>query len=114
MGLEVTGDDQIDPGEGVRVKTHPGLCMGYGNCHRFAPDVYPLDDEGYIAVHRLGVPPELAEQAWRGASACPERAITVIGEPERYWVERRNSAGHSHDHSHHHSHDHSHHHGSVP
>ena len=25
---------------GVRVRVHPGLCEGWGNCHRFAPAVY--------------------------------------------------------------------------
>jgi len=81
------------PGEevshGVRVKAHPGLCMGYGNCHRFAADVYSLDDGGEIAIHLLEVPEHLAEQAWVGASVCPERAITVIGEPEEHWIAMR-------------------------
>jgi hypothetical protein len=34
---------------GVRVRTHSALCRGVGNCHRFAPDVYVLDEEGLIA-----------------------------------------------------------------
>lgn len=74
---------------GVRVRAHPGLCLGYGNCHRFAPDVYPLDADGHIDVHLVDVPPDLALDAWVGASVCPERAITVIGKPERYWADRR-------------------------
>jgi len=77
---------------GVRVKAHPGLCLGYGNCHRFAPAVYPLDEAGQIAVHLLEVPGALAVDAWIGASVCPERAITVIGPPEQYWIARRNDA----------------------
>jgi ferredoxin len=74
---------------GVRVRTHPGLCLGWGNCHRFAPDVYPLDEEGHVAVHLLDVPAELAYDAWLGAGACPEQAITVIGRPSRFWADRR-------------------------
>lgn len=65
---------------GLKVRIHPGLCEGWGNCHRWAPDVYPLDDEGKIALHVVLVPPELAEQARRGASACPAGVITVVGE----------------------------------
>ena len=65
---------------GVRVRVHPGLCEGWGNCHRWSPEVYPLDDEGYIAIHMLEVPPELARRAWGGADACPAQAISVIGE----------------------------------
>jgi hypothetical protein len=52
-----------------------------------------LDEDGFIDVHLLDVPPELAEEAWVGATVCPERAITVIGPPERYWAERRRAAG---------------------
>lgn len=63
---------------GVRVRAHPGLCQGWGNCHRFAPEVYPLDDDGFLDIHLLEVPPELARAARLGAAACPEQAITVI------------------------------------
>jgi ferredoxin len=62
----------------VRVKVHPGLCHGYGNCHRFASAVFALDDEGYIDVHLMDVPAELSEVARLGAGVCPEGAITVI------------------------------------
>lgn len=79
-----------EPGEvpGVRVKTHPSLCLGWGECNRWAPEVYPLDEDGKIAVHLLEVPPEQAEAAWWGAAACPQQAITVIGPPAQYWVDR--------------------------
>lgn len=66
------------PAKGVRVKTHPALCNGMGNCHRFAPNVYHLDEDGYIGLHLLDVPPELADQARLGAKVCPEGAITII------------------------------------
>ncbi len=64
--------------ESLRVKVHPGLCEGWGNCHRWAPEVYPLDDDGLIAVHLLEVPPEQAEAAWLGAQACPAGVITIV------------------------------------
>ena len=63
---------------GVRVRTHPALCNGCGNCHRWAPCVYSLDDGGYTGFHLLDVPPELAADARLGAQVCPERAITII------------------------------------
>lgn len=64
--------------ESLRVRAFPGLCEGWGNCHRWAPAVYPLDAEGKIDVHLLEVPPELAVEAWMGAEACPAGVIQVI------------------------------------
>ncbi len=68
----------MSDGRAVRVRVHPGLCHGYGNCARFASAVFSLDAEGYIDVHLVDVPAELAESARLGASVCPEGAITVI------------------------------------
>lgn len=63
---------------GVRVRTHPSVCNGWGQCHRWAPDVYLLDGDGYIDVHVVDVPPEHVAAAELGAAACPERAITIV------------------------------------
>ncbi len=65
--------------ESLLVKVHPGLCEGWGNCHRWAPEVYPLDEEGCIDLHVVEVPPELAEQAWLGAQSCPAGVISIVG-----------------------------------
>lgn len=79
--------DASDEPAPVKVKAHHGLCQGWGECHRWAPDVYPLGADGKIDIERLEVPGELAEAAWRGAAACPEQAITVIGERPASWRE---------------------------
>lgn len=63
---------------GVKVRTHPALCNGVGNCHRWAPNVYPLDADGCVDIHLLDVPAELAVEARLGSQVCPERAITII------------------------------------
>jgi ferredoxin len=67
---------------GVRIKTHPGLCAGWGNCHRFATDLYPLDDDGHVAIHLMEAPGDRAYDARLGALACPAGAITVITSPD--------------------------------
>ena len=74
------GADVVDDADatGVRVRVHPALCEGWGNCHRFASAVYPLDAAGYVDLHLLDVPPELAHEARLGADSCPARAITII------------------------------------
>ncbi len=62
----------------MKIRAHPGICEGHGLCKRFAPEVYELDEEGYIALHLVEVPPELERAAELGASICPARAITII------------------------------------
>ena len=64
--------------EGVRVRVHPGLCEGWGLCHRFGGSIYPLDAEGFVDLHVLEVPPELAAAARLGASVCPAHAISIL------------------------------------
>jgi ferredoxin len=80
--------DDHDLPPAVQINVHPGLCQGWGECHRWAPHVYPLDAEGRIDIDRMEVPGESADDAFWGASACPTRAITLIGPPEPYWFDR--------------------------
>jgi ferredoxin len=64
--------------EGVRVRVHPGICEGWGLCRRFGGSVYSLDAEGYVDLHLLEVPPELADAARLGAGVCPAKAISIL------------------------------------
>lgn len=52
-------------------------CSGHGQCHLLSPEIYDLDDDGFVTVTDLDVPPGLEEAAARGANACPSRAITI-------------------------------------
>jgi ferredoxin len=75
-GREMEQPDGVS--ESLLVRAHPGLCEAWGQCHRWAPEVYPLDDEGYLDIHVLEVPPEHAVRAWMAAKACPVGVITVV------------------------------------
>jgi ferredoxin len=55
-------------------------CVGNARCWAIAPDLYPLDDEGYISIEEFEVPEGQEELAKRGARACPERVIEIIEE----------------------------------
>jgi len=68
----------------VLVRVSPGICEGWGECHRFASEIYPLGPDGKVDVHVLEVPAEFAAQARREAALCPVRAIQCldpVGEP---------------------------------
>ncbi len=55
-------------------------CVGHARCAAVAPEVYELDDNGYLQMDEKTVPENLRAQAIRGARACPERVITIIEE----------------------------------
>ncbi len=56
-------------------------CVGHARCQAVAPDLFPLDDLGYIDSDGFEVPEGMEEQARKGARACPERVIRTIGDP---------------------------------
>ncbi|CAN7540646.1 ferredoxin [Phenylobacterium sp. LjRoot225] len=61
----------------MKIRINKAGCVGHARCAAVAPEVYELDDDGFIAVEEIDVPPELEALARRGARACPERIITV-------------------------------------
>lgn len=64
----------------ARIVIDRANCQGHARCWKLSPELYVLDDEGYIAVDGFDVAPEDVEKAQRGARACPERIITFINE----------------------------------
>lgn len=64
-------------GEHMKVIVERGKCVGNARCAAVAPEVYQLDDVGYISFDEIEVPAQFAEQAKRGARACPERIIKI-------------------------------------
>jgi ferredoxin len=61
----------------TRIEVDSQLCSGHAQCHAAAPEVYDLDDEGYVSIAEPEIDDDLEELARRGAAACPERALEV-------------------------------------
>ncbi len=64
----------------MRIAIERARCAGHARCAAVAPDLYRLDDNGYIAIDALSVPPGQEALARRGARACPERIIAILDE----------------------------------
>jgi ferredoxin len=64
----------------MKIRIDKAHCVGHARCAAIAPDLFTLDDDGYIAVEEIDVPPGQEAIARRGARACPERIITVVEE----------------------------------
>jgi ferredoxin len=69
----------LDPLRSIAMKIHinKARCVGHARCATVAPEIYSLNDDGYIAVEEIEVVPGQEALARRGARACPERIITV-------------------------------------
>jgi ferredoxin len=61
----------------VKITIDTQTCSGHARCAATAPDVFELDDSGYALPFDGEVHTGLEVRAREGASACPERAITV-------------------------------------
>ncbi len=65
----------------MKIRIDKARCTGNARCWAIAPELYQLDEEGYIASQGFAVPVGQEALARRGARACPERVIEVIEEP---------------------------------
>ena len=61
----------------MKILINKAACAGNARCAAVSEDLFPLDDDGYIAVEEVIVPPGKEELARRGARACPERIIII-------------------------------------
>jgi ferredoxin len=69
--------DQAGGCEVMKLLIKKAACAGNARCAAVSEELFPLDDDGYIAVEEVNVPPGKEELARRGARACPERIIII-------------------------------------
>lgn len=62
----------------MKIEINREKCVGHARCAAVAGELYPLDDDGYIATDGFIPPEDQQALAARGARACPEKIITVV------------------------------------
>jgi ferredoxin len=62
----------------MKIRIEKAQCVGNARCQAAAEQLYPLDDDGYIATEGFHVAQGEEKAARNGAKACPERIIFVI------------------------------------
>lgn len=67
----------------MKIRIDRAACVGNARCAAISEELFPLDDEGYISVEAVDVPPGMEDLARRGARACPERIIEIIEDGEQ-------------------------------
>lgn len=61
----------------MRVKVNASKCQGHARCWTWAPNLFQLNDEGYLDPGDVEVPESEELNARRAVRACPERALTL-------------------------------------
>ncbi|MEG3143688.1 ferredoxin [Sphingomonas sp. RT2P30] len=61
----------------MKIRIEKSACVGNARCAAVSEALFPLDDDGYIAIEKFDVPEGQEKAARNGARACPERIIFV-------------------------------------
>lgn len=61
----------------MHIDVNLAACEGHGLCAQVAPNVYEVDDDGYVRLLVDEIPPELEAAAAAGARVCPVAALKV-------------------------------------
>jgi ferredoxin len=62
---------------GLRAVANKSACCGYGVCAEICPEVFKLDDNGFVTVAVEVVPEGLGPRAREAAAACPQSALAI-------------------------------------
>ena len=61
----------------MKIKAKTESCAGHARCAAVAPELFELNDEGYLETPEINVPAGLEALARRAVRACPERILSI-------------------------------------
>jgi len=61
----------------MHIKIDFDLCKGHANCMGEVPEVFQVDDQGYLTVLQEEPPEELRERVELAVKYCPTMAISL-------------------------------------
>ncbi|EHB55543.1 hypothetical protein MycrhDRAFT_2737 [Mycolicibacterium rhodesiae JS60] len=61
----------------MKIRLIRSKCAGHAQCYAIAPDIFPIDDEGFCILEDRIVEPAEEEAARAGAESCPELALVI-------------------------------------
>jgi ferredoxin len=61
----------------MRIKVDFDLCQGHGNCMGEAPDVFRVDDRGFLEILQEEPPEALRDAVEAAVKYCPTGAISL-------------------------------------
>lgn len=60
-----------------RIEVDRERCVGSGTCEALASDVFEVDDDGVLVVHRPDPPDDELSDVREAVQACPTRALSL-------------------------------------
>jgi ferredoxin len=60
-----------------RVEVDRDRCVGSGACEALAPEVFEVDDDGVLVVHRPEPADDELDDVREAVRGCPTRALSV-------------------------------------
>lgn len=63
----------------VKILLDTSACTSIGMCESLAPDVFELDDDGYLQIHEESPDESRRAEITAACEACPNSALTVEG-----------------------------------
>ncbi|MCX2930026.1 ferredoxin [Mycobacterium sp. CVI_P3] len=61
----------------MKIRLVRSKCAGHAQCYAVAPDVFPIDDEGYCILEERVVGPDEVVAVRAGVASCPELALII-------------------------------------
>jgi ferredoxin len=61
----------------TRIEVDRERCVGSGSCEALAPDIFEVDDEGVLVVHRSEPAGDELGDVEDAVQACPTRALSL-------------------------------------
>jgi ferredoxin len=66
----------------MRIEADLTLCQGHAQCEEAAPEVFEVDDEGYVRVLAADPPEPLRDKVEQAIRRCPVAALKLTqGQP---------------------------------
>jgi ferredoxin len=64
----------------IKIKADRSKCQGHARCYALAPDIFELDEEGYIGFTERVISSDREKRARQAVRACPENALSLTEE----------------------------------
>jgi ferredoxin len=62
----------------MQIEIKRNLCEGHGLCAQTAPEIFELDEEGYVRLRVDAIQPSQEAMAEAGARVCPVAALAAL------------------------------------